>query len=283
MKSGGEIRRTEYAGSFYPGDAVDLTRMMDSLFKEAEHAGPSDPRKPKALIVPHAGYMYSGVVAAKAYREAAGKDYGRVLLMGPYHFHPQKGNYFRGPSPAYYEWLDSPLGNINYDKETAAKLASALNSEYQQDAHAAEHSLEVQLPFIARTLPGVPVSLLLMGDFEFNDTTRTAKAMGDIIDGDDFLILISTDMSHFYPYARAKELDEKSLSFIKSGQVSELYNWDRSSGGLLCGVGGVLSVMQLAKMKGWAPPVQLAYQTSGDRGGSRREVVGYAAMAYYGT
>jgi AmmeMemoRadiSam system protein B len=281
MNGESQIRRTVYAGSFYPNDPVDLTRMLDSLFEDADEGTPADPRKPAALIVPHAGYMYSGVVAAKAYREVQGKDYDSILLMGPHHFHPGKGNYFRGPAPAFYERLQSPIGDINYDKETAAKLASALKVEYQQEAHQGEHSLEVQLPFITRTHPGIPVSLLLIGDFEYDDTTRAARAIAGIIDQRQFLILASTDLSHFYPYAEAKQLDEKSLKYIEDGQTQELYEWDRSSGGLLCGVGGVLTLMHLAEMKGWKPPVRLAYQTSGDRGGGKREVVGYAAMAYY--
>jgi AmmeMemoRadiSam system protein B len=281
MVTGGEIRKTEYAGSFYPGDALDLSKMMDELFREADDGSPIDPRKPKALIVPHAGYMYSGVIAAKAYRQVEDKQYSRVLLMGPYHYHPMKGHYFQGPAPAHYEKLESPIGDIKYDSETAAMLASELKVEYQQGAHSGEHSLEVQLPMIGRCLPGIPVSLLLMGDFDLADTSRAAEAIEKIADKDDYLILISTDLSHFYPYKKARELDEQSLQHIERGELDELFDWDRNAGGLLCGVGGVLTAMQIAKKKGWQPPVRLGYQTSGDRGGSKQEVVGYAAMAYY--
>ncbi len=281
MVTGGEVRKTEYAGSFYPGDALDLSKMMDGLFREADDGAPIDPRKPRALIVPHAGYIYSGVVAAKAYRQVEDKHYSRILLMGPHHFHPGKGHYFEGPAPARYERLQSPIGDIKYDSETATMLASELNAGYQQGAHSGEHSLEVQLPMIGRCLPGAPVSLLLMGDFELRDTSRAAEAIAKVTERDDYLIIISTDMSHFYPYKKAMELDEQSLRFIENGEIEELYEWDRSSGGLLCGIGGVLTLMQLAKKKGWAPPVRLGYQTSGDRGGNKNEVVGYASMAYY--
>jgi len=255
--------------------------MMDGLFREADDGAPIDPRKPRALIVPHAGYIYSGVVAAKAYRQVEDKHYSRILLMGPHHFHPGKGHYFEGPAPARYERLQSPIGDIKYDSETATMLASELNAGYQQGAHSGEHSLEVQLPMIGRCLPGAPVSLLLMGDFELRDTSRAAEAIAKVTERDDYLIIISTDMSHFYPYKKAMELDEQSLRFIENGEIEELYEWDRSSGGLLCGIGGVLTLMQLAKKKGWAPPVRLGYQTSGDRGGNKNEVVGYASMAYY--
>lgn len=281
MVDGDIIRRTRYAGTFYPGDELDLNRTIEDLFAEANDGSPIRPEKPKALIVPHAGYMYSGVVAAKAYRELGGHTYSKILLIGPYHSHPQEGVYFKGPAPAFYDKLESPIGNIEYDKDSAAMLASTLKVEYQQTAHGGEHSLEVQLPFIARMLPGVPVSMLLMGDFVYEDTSRTAAKINDLIEGDDYLVLISTDLSHFYPDKRAKELDEKSLSFIENGQAIELHEWDNAGGGLLCGIGGVLTVMQLAELKGWPVPVRLAYQTSGDRGGGRQRVVGYAALAYY--
>lgn len=281
MVEGEEIRRTSYAGSFYPGDELDLDRTLEALFNEANDGSPIDPRKPRALIVPHAGYTYSGVVAAKGYRELEGHSYSKVLLIGPCHFNPQSGVYFRGPAPALYEKLDTPIGSIEYDRSTAAELASRLNVEYQQAAHDSEHSLEVQLPFIARKLQGVPVSLLLTGDFGYADTTRTAEAIAEIIGEDDYLVLVSTDMSHFYPDKRAKELDGQSLEFIETGKAKELFEWDKSGGGLLCGIGAVLTVMQLAELKGWEPPSRLAYQTSGDRGGGRQRVVGYASLAYY--
>jgi len=281
MVEGDGIRRTSYAGSFYPGDELDLDRTLEALFNEANDGSPTSPRKPMALIVPHAGYIYSGVVAAKGYRELEGHSYSKALLIGPCHFSPQHGVYFRGPAPALYGKLETPIGMIEYDKSTAAELAARLNVEYEQAAHDGEHSLEVQLPFIARKLQGVPVSLLLMGDFGYADTTRTAEAIAGIIDEDDYIVLVSTDMSHFYPDKRAKELDGQSLEFIEAGKPKELYEWDKSGGGLLCGIGAVLTVMQLAALKGWGPPSRLAYQTSGDRGGGRERVVGYASLAYY--
>ena len=281
MVDGEIIRRMNHAGSFYPGDALDLNRTIEGLFAEANDGTPTRPEKPRALIVPHAGYMYSGVVAAKAYRELEGHTYSKILMIGPYHFHSRDGVYFKGPAPALYDKLESPIGNIEYDKDSATKLASALKVDYQQTAHGGEHSLEVQLPFIGRILPGVPVSMLLMGDFAYEDTSRTAAKISELIEEDDYLVLISTDLSHFYPDKRAKELDEKSLSFIENGQPIELHEWDKAGGGLLCGIAGVLTVMQLAELKGWPVPVRLAYQTSGDRGGGRQRVVGYAALAYY--
>ena len=276
-----DIRKAVYAGSFYPGDEEDLFRMMESLFNEAGDGTSTRDHKPKALILPHAGYMYSGAVAARGYREVMGRKYSKIILIGPYHFNPMKGHYFRGPGPATYSKLETPLGNIEYDRPTAAKLASALGVEYQNGANAVEHSIEVQLPFIAKCLPGVPVCLVLMGECKFADTTEMANALQTITKDDNYLILVSTDLSHFYPYNRARELDEKTLGFIGNGQVNELYDWDKSMGGMLCGVDGVITVMQLAKLLGWTDAVRLAYSTSGDRGGGKREVVGYASLAYY--
>jgi len=276
-----DIRRAVYAGSFYPGDEEDLFRMMEDLFTEAGDGTSTRDHKPKALILPHAGYIYSGAVAARGYREVMGRKYSKIILIGPYHFNPMKGHYFRGPGPASYSRLETPLGNIEYDRETAARLASALGVEYQNGAHGVEHSLEVQLPFIVKCLPGIPVSLLLMGECKLTDTKKLAQELSTLLKDGDFLILVSTDLSHFYPYNRALELDEKTLGFIENGQVNELYEWDNSMGGMLCGVDGVLTVMQLAKLLGWSDALRLAYQTSGDRGGGKREVVGYASLAYY--
>jgi hypothetical protein len=261
-----DIRRAVYAGSFYPGDEEDLFRMMEDLFNEAGDGSSTRDRKPKALILPHAGYIYSGAVAARGYREVMGRKYSKTILIGPYHFNPMKGHYFRGPGPASYSKLETPLGNIEYDRETAAKLASSLGVDYQNGAHAVEHSLEVQL---------------LMGECELTDTTNVAQELANLIKEGDFLILISTDLSHFYPYDRARELDEKTLGFIEKGQAGELYEWDKSMGGMLCGVDGVITMMQLANLQGWPNPVRLTYSTSGDRGGGKREVVGYASLAYY--
>ena len=281
MANRDKIRRTSYAGSFYPEEELDLDRTLEALFNEANDGSPIDPRKPKALIVPHAGYIYSGAVAAKGYRQLEGHSYSKVLLIGPSHFNPKHGVHFQGPAPALYEKLDTPLGGIEYDKATAERLATRLNVEYQQAAHDGEHSLEVQFPFIARKLPGVLASLLLMGNCGYADTTRTAEAIAEIINEDNYLVLCSTDMSHFYPDKRAKELDGQSLEFIETGKAKGLFEWDNSGGGLLCGISAVLTLMQLAEMKGWEPPSLLANQTSGDRGGGRERVVGYASLAYY--
>lgn len=257
------MRPAAVAGRFYPGDAASLAAEVDAMLAAAP--APRGPR-PKALIVPHAGYVYSGPIAASAYRQLAGHPPPpRVVLIGPCHFVG-----LRGLALPDADAVETPLGRIALDAELVRRAAALPQVCVSAEAHAQEHSLEVQLPFLQRALgEGFTLVPLVIGQA---GPAAVAGALEALWGDDDTLIVVSTDLSHYLPYAEARALDEATARKILAGDGG-------FAGDQACGAHGVRGFMQAAKQHKLTPRL-LDLRSSGDTAGDRRRVVGYAAFAY---
>ncbi|MFL5344589.1 MAG: AmmeMemoRadiSam system protein B [Hyalangium sp.] len=259
-----KVRPTAVAGTFYPGDRERLAATVDRLLAEAH---PRKAKVPRALIVPHAGYLYSGPVAASAYArlQGAAPHLRRVVLLGPSHRVP-----FRGLALPDAEGLETPLGVLPVDEQGAADAARLPQVASSARAHAHEHSLEVQFPFLQRVLPGVPVVPFVVGS---SNAEQVAEVIERLWAGDDTLILISSDLSHYLPYDEARAVDRETADRILSLDAEHL---DTEHA---CGALPVSGLLLAARRRGLRAE-ELDLRNSGDTAGDRSRVVGYGSFAF---
>jgi len=259
-----DIRPSAVAGMFYPSNPAKLRDDIDQYLAAASL---SDLRDVRALIAPHAGYDYSGPVAAYAYRLLADQDPRpqRILLLGPSH-----RSWFQGVAVADVDAFASPLGPHPVDRAFARKLAEGHGSFSSANGpHGPEHCLEVQIPFLRAVLPDVPVVPLLFGQ---TDPVRIGQALDDLITDDD-LVIVSSDLSHYHSNRTAHTVDREFLDALLTGDREGVLK------GEACGQAPAAALMVVAKARGWHPRL-LDYRTSGDITGEKRQVVGYASVAY---
>jgi len=263
------IRPPAVAGSFYPDNAVTLAAEIDALLDDAGRRKPplADEPLPKAVIVPHAGYIYSGPVAAGAFLRLR-REMGtitRVLLLGPVHRVA-----VRGLALSTASFFETPLGTIPLDTE-ASKLLSELPQVIAYDpAHALEHSLEVQLPFLQRVLGPFSLIPLAVGDAR---PEAVAEVLERLWDGPETLIVISSDLSHYLPYETARRIDQDSVQTLLDLRL--LLSHEQA-----CGATPVNGMVVSARRKGLVPRL-IDLQNSGDTAGDKSRVVGYASIAFY--
>ncbi|WP_461481168.1 AmmeMemoRadiSam system protein B [Porticoccus sp.] len=257
------IRQPAVAGSFYPDNPMLLQRQVDDLLASGDSAA----LRPKALIVPHAGYIYSGPIAASAYRllSPLAKQINRVVLLGPSHRVPLRG--LAAPSDHLFR---TPLGDIVIDREGIDSLVQQSLVSIREDAHQWEHSLEVQLPFLQRTLENFQLLPLVVGDA---GTDQVAAVLRACWGGDETLIVISSDLSHYHGYPAAQQLDRQTTAMIASFSA-------QLDGNRACGCNGINGLLSLAKEKQLSMTT-LDLRNSGDTAGDRDRVVGYGAYALY--
>jgi AmmeMemoRadiSam system protein B len=261
-------RRPAVAGSFYPADPAALAAAVDGYVavgrQQLARRGVGE--TPKALIVPHAGYVYSGPIAGTAYATvAAGVTIARVVLLGPAH-----RIYVDGLAASSADAFATPLGEIPLDRPAIDALLRRTQVAVIDAAHADEHSLEVQLPFLQRVLGRFRLVPLAVG-------AATHTAVADVLDelwgAADTLIVISSDLSHYYDYATATRLDADTAAAIEALQPERLGTESA------CGripVGGLLIAARRRGLRGRL----LDLRNSGDTAGPREEVVGYGAFAF---
>jgi AmmeMemoRadiSam system protein B len=256
------VRPAAVAGTFYPADPNDLRASIESLLW-AEPPTEVD-ILPKMLVVPHAGYVYSGSVAARAYRLLEATDVQRVVLVGPTHFVG-----FDGMATPGVEFLATPLGLVPVDEESTSTAGDNAVVSRGPAAHAREHSLEVQLPFLQVVLGEFTALALLTGDV-------TADAVADVLDqtigASDVIGVISSDLSHYLDYETACRQDARTAEAITGLCPQDLALHDA------CGRIAVQAGLLLAQKRGWSCRV-LALGNSGDTAGSMDRVVGYGAFA----
>ena len=260
------VRRAAVAGAFYPGNAPQLAEEVGELLDGVEILQPRF-GFPKALIVPHAGYIYSGPVAARAYDElAAGRGtVRRVVLLGPTHYVAG-----RGLALPAAEAFETPLGRIPLDTQAMRSLADLKQVVQSAPAHLQEHSLEVQLPFLQRVLGEFTLVPIATG-------AATSEEVAEVLErlwgGHETLIVISTDLSHYHSYDEARRIDGATLGRIL-GFATDL-NHDEA-----CGATALNGFLALARKKNLSIR-QLAACNSGDTAGGKDRVVGYSALALY--
>jgi MEMO1 family protein len=258
------IRPAAVAGMFYPDAPNALRETIADYLEQAAAPAFSNVR---AVIAPHAGYVYSGPVAAFAYKALRSRATPprRVYVMGPSH-----RVWFNGVALADYEAFATPLGPHPLDGEKIhALLDSGAPFAAHNAAHAQEHSLEVQFPFLRVTFPDTPAVPLLFGDV---DPLVVGRALGKFLEPDD-VIIVSSDLSHYHDNRTAHALDRQFLDAVLNGEPREVAR------GEACGQAPALTLMWLAGQYGWQPHL-LDYRTSGDITGDTRRVVGYAAVGY---
>lgn len=263
-----DIRQAAVAGRFYPAGAAALQKAVRGYLDQASVPAMSGVC---ALVAPHAGYACSGPVAGTSYRALAhlsSTDRYTVYLMGPAHWQAVHGV---GLSSAAS--FQTPLGPVAVATESVGQLA-ALGEPFRlaDVAHGPEHCLEVQLPFLQTVLSHFRIVPMLF-DEGADPEDVAAKLAPILIRHEPSLVVVSSDLSHFHPYAEAVQLDHAFLENIRAGDV------DRVSNGEACGVLPILCLMHLARRLDWIPHV-LRYCNSGDTCGSKDKVVGYGAVAY---
>lgn len=251
------------AGAFYPGDPATLSTTIDQLLAEAEHVSGI---QPKALIVPHAGYVYSGSTAATAYATLApwSKVIRRVILLGPTHRIAVDG--IALPEA---EVFSTPLGPVRLDAQAIAVIADLPQIVFSDKVHAFEHSLEVHLPFLQRALECFTLVPLAVGD-------ATPEAVAEVLDllwdGPETLIVVSSDLSHFLPYATAQQVDSNTCRHIL--QFDTHIKPEQA-----CGAYPINGLLLTARQRGLTPTL-LGLCNSGDTAGDKNRVVGYASFSF---
>lgn len=251
------------AGTFYPGDSRSLSATVDQLLA---HAEPASGTPPKALIVPHAGYIYSGSTAATAYATLApwASTIHRVILLGPTHRVAVDG--IALPEADAFA---TPLGTIRLDAPAIARLAEMPQIVFSDHVHALEHSLEVHLPFLQRVLDDFTLVPLAVGQ-------TTPEAVAEVLDrlwgGPETLIVVSSDLSHYLPYSTAQQVDRNTCQHIL--QLATDIRPEQA-----CGAFPVNGLLLAARRRGLSPTL-LAHCNSGDTAGDRNRVVGYAAFSF---
>jgi len=262
------IRRPAVAGAFYPGNRQVLADDIQALLQAAVRALGKDIRQmpPKAIVVPHAGYIYSGQTAAMAYaRLAAGrKTIKRVVLLGPVHRVPVRGLALPG-----VDAFATPLGEIELDHAAIALLAGMKQVVVSPAAHAQEHSLEVQLPFLQSVLDDFKLVPLAVGDAT---PAEVAQVLDVLWGGPETLIVVSSDLSHFLSYAMARAVDQQTVQTILDMNASLTHHQ-------ACG-GTPVNGLIFAASKHHLHPHLLDLCNSGDTAGEKSRVVGYASFIF---
>ena len=252
------------AGMFYPADPQQLAHDVQQLLTEAHpHA-----LIPKALIVPHAGYIYSAAIAATAYAtlRPIAAHIRRVVLLGPTHRVA-----VRGLALPEADAFDTPLGRVMLDTAAVRTIAHLPQVTVSAQAHALEHSLEVQLPFLQSILPHFTLLPLAVG---MASAEEVAEVLDALWGGEETLIVISSDLSHYLPYATAQRVDGETVQSILD--LRQPIAHDHACGGT------PISGLIVAAQKHRLTPHLLDLRNSGDTAGSRDQVVGYAALAFTG-
>ncbi len=253
-------RQPAVADSFYPANSEQLHLMLSQYLSDAA----PDEKLPKAIIVPHAGYIYSGSVAATAYArlQKAHNLITRVVLIGPSHRVA-----FRGLAVSRAERFTTPFGDVPVDQGAVRTLLQLPFVEYIEHAHTYEHSLEVQLPFLQEVLDNFEIVPIVTGDAT---PEQVSQALDSLWGGDETLIVISSDLSHYHDYKTAQQLDSSTSQIIEQLQYEQLYS-DSA-----CGKVPISGLLKLAREKSLSVTT-IDLRNSGDTAGDKNRVVGYGA------
>jgi len=258
------IREPAVAGAFYPADPEELVSMIE-LFLERVPEPPDTP--PVAVVAPHAGYIYSGPIAAHSFKQLlplSGKNV-RVFLMGPSHYVP-----FQGISTGSYSYWRTPLGLVPVDVDKVREILTL--SDIFIDANEPlirEHSLEVEVPFLQYVLGKFKLVPLVFG---FIDPFQVAPLILKVMEPGD-IVVVSTDLSHYHPDVIARSIDARTIEMALRGDTEGVLNAEA------CGSHPWATLVEMANIRGWKPTL-LAYGTSADTSGDTSRVVGYAAFRY---
>jgi len=278
-----KIRPAQVAGAFYPADKTELQNQVSELLNSAQKLEIKN-SKLIILIVPHAGYIYSGSIAAAGFKQIEGRSIHRVILIGPSH-----QSWFEGAAVDQNDAWETPLDKVFVDRDWAKKIIDPENKIiFSSDPHLPEHCLEVELPFLQSTLTEFKIVPILLGMADEQTLTVLAEKIAQNLD-EQTLLVVSTDLSHYPNYEIAQQVDQKTIEAILSGdpvkfdqtitqQMAVGYpNLDTCA----CGAKAVKAGLLAAQKLGQGEWRLIKYLNSGDTAGDKGRVVGYAAIAFY--
>ncbi len=263
-------RKAAVRGTFYPKECSEIKAYLKKFNHSFENIPITQEVQniiPRAVIVPHAGYIYSGFTANFAYRFLKQTKAKRIIVIGPSHHH-----YFKGISGSYYEQYETPCGELKIDSPYLFALAKQFDIGFEPNAHESEHSTEVQMPFIKHYFPKSQIIELI-----YSDTTvkNIAPLITALLQNKDNVVVISSDLSHFHSLKEAKILDENCLKGIETLDLHKLAN-----GCEACGLIGIQAMILAAKQLQLSSKL-LDYRTSYDASGDSSSVVGYMSAMFY--
>ena len=267
------VREPVWAGQFYDADPVRLAAAIDGFLKDLPEA-PAAGGDIRALIVPHAGYVFSGRTAAHAYRLVRGKPYDTVVIIGPSH---RFG--FEGCSIYAKGGFRTPLGTAAVDEALAADIMRRGGFGFVPEAHAEEHSVEVQVPFVQTVLPGAKIVPIVMGYPEKRTVRALADALAAACAGRKVLVVASTDMSHFLAKDKANAVDAKTIDLIKALKADAIVSRMEARENILCGGAPAAAAILYAQKAGPVRAEILNYSDSAAGTGDTSRVVGYVSAA----
>jgi len=266
------LKSYEFANSFYPGEKEKLSFWIDNFLKEAEV---SQIHQIYGIISPHAGYIYSGKIAAYSYKVLKNERFDVVVLLGPSHRY-----YFEGVAVYPSGEFETPLGNLEVDKEIIQEFNSLEFFKANPKYFYGEHSLEVQLPFLIKVLGKVKIVPLIFGKVEYFQMKEVARKLKEISLKKKILLVVSTDLSHYHPYRQANRIDKETIKFIKDKDAYSLWVSSQLKEARACGIYPLITFLIYAQMKNAQIEI-LKYANSGDTFGRKTQVVGYlSAVAY---
>jgi AmmeMemoRadiSam system protein B/AmmeMemoRadiSam system protein A len=271
-----DVKKADLAGSWYPSSKAILASTLNSCFEKAPSARIDG--ELFAFIVPHAGYQFSGPVAARAFKAVRDKKIDTVIVLGFSH-----KNFFNGISVYDRGSFATPLGDIQVDSELARELISKNpRMSFNPELFYGENSIEMQLPLIKFALPDARIVPVVFGTRDFEDASVFADALASSLKGKNgYLVMASTDLSHYHPYDEAVTIDNRTISLISKMKAQDLYDEAMAERCELCGLMPVTSLLLAAENLGYDKVKVLDAENSGDTYGDRSRVVGYVAAAVY--
>ena len=264
------LRKASVNGTFYPNSCRKIKEQIHTFnqkFKRYNINKEIRAIQPRALLVPHAGYLYSGFTANFAYRFLDKVKPKRIIVLGPSHHH-----LFKGISGSFYEAFETPCGEIKIDSPYLFALSQEFNIGFQEQAHVKEHSTEVQMPFIQHYFPNTPVIELIYGDVSAQEISLILLAL---LKNPKNLLIVSSDLSHFYTQERAKILDNICLSSVSTLDSKKLHQ-----GCEACGFKGIEAIIRASQELKLHSKL-LDYRTSSEAYGDTKSVVGYLSAMFY--
>ena len=270
-----DYRKPSFSGSFYPSGRKELKSMIDKFLKSVSYKETIEREKIIGLISPHAGYIYSGPIAAYSFKLLEGLDIKTVILIGRSHH-----GYFKGGIIDNREGWETPLGMVKIEKNIFTKLYKKKNFFVDRNLIDCEHCIEVEIPFLQCVLKNFEIFPILVGDSSKENIEKIANDIYEVLKGDkNWIIVVSTDLSHYYPYDIAKQKDLLLLETLKTKNLNLLYKYLENRKIEMCGDAAVLILLKISeKFLNFEVKI-LNYANSGDTGGDKSKVVGYGAVA----
>lgn len=273
------IRRPAVSGSFYPSDPEKLKKIITGYIAEAEKDNIKFSGRLYGIVSPHAGYVYSGPVAAYGFSHLKEADLDGFVVIAPSH-----RARFNGASVLPEGLFSTPIGEVEIDSEIGRALVQTENFAYIKEVDEPEHSLEVQIPFLQVVKPGVKIVPVIVGSIDLSICRKIGESIADTLKSykRNYGIIISTDLSHYYPYKKAVEMDGDFIKALKSFDEKRIVETVKSGKGEACGEGPILAGIAACRKLG-AVKIEIArYANSGDTAGSKDEVVGYVSAVILG-